>query len=131
VEAKPKTRVLVVDDEQTIADTLVIILNQAGFDAFAVYSGSEAVELAKSIEPDLIISDVDMPVMNGVDAMILIRGFLPACKIILFSGRAATANLLADAAARGHEFEFIAKPVHPKDLLARLGGGGRLSSDSL
>lgn len=114
------TKVLVVDDERTIADTLAVILNRAGFQASAVYSGTEAVEVAKSVKPDLIISDVFMPDMNGVEAMILIRGFLPRCKILLFSGNAATVDLLESAHARGYQFEILAKPVHPQDLIARL-----------
>ena len=61
-----------------------------------------------------------MPDMNGIEAAIHIRGFLPACKILLFSGQAATADLLENARARGHEFEILAKPVHPQDLLAKL-----------
>jgi CheY-like chemotaxis protein len=117
---KPKPRVLVVDDERVIADTLAIILNQAGFDASAVYTGTGAVERAKTIRPDLIISDVIMPDMNGIEAAIHIRGFLPGCKILLFSGQAATADLLESARAQGHEFEILAKPVHPQDLLAKL-----------
>lgn len=120
--SKPKRRVLVVDDEQVIADTLSIILNKAGFDASPVYTGSGAVESARSIKPDLIISDVIMPDMNGIDAAIQIRAFLPSCKILLFSGQAATADLLESARAKGHEFEILAKPVHPQDLLAKLAG---------
>jgi CheY-like chemotaxis protein len=120
--SKPKRRVLVVDDEQVIADTLSIILNKAGFDASPVYTGTAAVESARTIQPDLIISDVIMPDMNGIEAAIQIRSFLPACKILLFSGQAATADLLESARAKGHEFEILAKPVHPQDLLAKLGG---------
>src|SRR5208337_4969323 len=86
------TTVLVVDDEHTIADTLAVILNRAGFNASAVYSGSEAVEVAKSVKPDLIISDVAMPEMNGIEAMILVRSFLPTCKVLLFSGQASTVD---------------------------------------
>ena len=119
---KPKRRVLVVDDEQVIADTLSIILNKAGFDASPVYTGTAAVESARNIQPDLIISDVIMPDMNGIEAAIQIRSFLPACKILLFSGQAATADLLESARAKGHEFEILAKPVHPQDLLAKLAG---------
>jgi CheY-like chemotaxis protein len=119
-ETKAKRRVLVVDDERVIADTLAIILKQAGFDASPVYTGTEAVEMARSTKPDLIISDVIMPDMNGIEAAILIRGFLPTCKILLFSGQAATADLLENARARGHEFEILAKPVHPQELLAKL-----------
>ncbi|HYE24206.1 MAG TPA: response regulator [Clostridia bacterium] len=117
---KPKPRVLVVDDERVIADTLAIILNQHGFDASAVYTGTMAVERARAVKPDLIISDVIMPDMNGIEAAISIRGFLPGCKILLFSGQAATADLLENARAKGHEFEILAKPVHPQDLLAKL-----------
>lgn len=118
--SKSKPKVLVVDDERVIADTLAIILNQHGFDASAVYTGTGAVERAKTVEPDLIISDVIMPDMNGIDAAINIREFLPRCKILLFSGQAATADLLESARAQGHEFEILAKPVHPQDLLAKL-----------
>ncbi len=115
-----KPRILVVDDERRIADTLVIILNQNGFDASAVYTGTEAVDRARSSRPDLVISDVIMPDMNGIEAAIQIRNILPACKILLFSGQAATADLLEKARAEGHEFDILAKPVHPQDLLAKL-----------
>ena len=115
-----KPRVLVVDDERVIADTLAIILNQHGFDATAVYTGTGAVERARSEQPDLIISDVIMPDMNGIEAAINIRSFLPTCKILLFSGQASTADLLERARAQGHQFEILAKPVHPQDLLAKL-----------
>ena len=119
---KKKPKVLVVDDERVIADTLAIILNQHGYDASAVYTGLGAVERARSLSPDLIISDVIMPDMNGIEAAIRIREFLPKCKILLFSGQAATADLLESARAQGHEFEILAKPVHPQDLLAKLQG---------
>jgi CheY-like chemotaxis protein len=115
-----KPRVLVVDDEQVIADTLARILDLNGYEAAAVYSGSAAVESARAMQPDLVISDVIMQDMNGIEAAIHIRGFLPTCKILLFSGQAATADLLENARAQGHEFEILAKPVHPADLLAKL-----------
>jgi CheY-like chemotaxis protein len=122
MDAPRKPRVLVVDDEQVIADTLAKILDLHGYDASAVYSGSAAVESARSLRPDLVISDVIMQDMNGIEAAIHIRGFLPSCKILLFSGQAATADLLENARAQGHEFEILAKPVHPSDLLAKLKG---------
>jgi len=115
-----KPRVLVVDDEKVIADTLAKILDLNGYDASAVYTGTAAVESARSLQPDLVISDVIMPDMNGIEAAISIRGFLPTCKILLFSGQAATADLLENARSQGHEFEILAKPVHPSDLLAKL-----------
>jgi CheY-like chemotaxis protein len=117
-----RRRVLVVDDEQVIADTLAKILDLNGYEASAVYTGTAAVESARSLQPDLIISDVIMPDMDGIQAAISIRSFLPDCKILLFSGQAATADLLENARAQGHEFEILGKPVHPSDLLAKLSG---------
>jgi CheY-like chemotaxis protein len=117
-----KPRVLVADDEQVIANTLAIILNQAGFDARAVFSGEKAVESIDSFQPDMLISDVIMTGMTGIEAAIITRSRLPNCKILLFSGQAATADLLEKARREGHEFEILAKPVHPTDLLAKLRG---------
>ena len=115
-----KPRVLVADDEQVIANTLAIILNQAGFEARAVYSGEKAIEALETFQPDMLISDVIMTGMTGIDAAIKTREKLPNCKILLFSGQAATADLLERARTEGHEFEILAKPVHPTDLLAKL-----------
>jgi DNA-binding response OmpR family regulator len=115
-----KPKVLVADDEQVIANTLAIILNQAGFEAQAVYSGEKALELVDSFLPDMLISDVIMTGMTGIEVAIEVRSKRPSCKILLFSGQAATADLLEKARAQGHEFEILAKPVHPTDLLAKL-----------
>ena len=120
MQAPKRPKVLVVDDEQVIADTLAKILDINGYDASAVYSGVSAVESAKALQPDLIISDVIMQDMDGIEAAIRIRKFLPGCKILLFSGQAATADLLENARSQGHDFEILAKPVHPSELLAKL-----------
>jgi CheY-like chemotaxis protein len=121
-EKPKKPLVLVVDDERVIADTLAIILGQSGFEAKAIYSGEAAVETAKELRPEMIICDVIMHDLNGIEAAIHIRRMLPECKILLFSGQAATADLLESARNRGHEFTILAKPVHPQDLLDRLRG---------
>jgi len=121
-EKNAKPKVLVADDERVIADTLAMILNQSGFQARAAYSGEGALELASTFEPDMLISDVIMDDLNGIDAAIRIRELLPRIKILLFSGQAATADLLEKARAQGYEFEILAKPVHPQDLLNKLRG---------
>ena len=115
-----KPKVLVADDERVIADTLAMILNQSGFEARAVYSGEKALELVPTFAPDMLISDVIMGGLNGIDAAIKVRALLPKIKILLYSGQAATADLLEKARAQGYEFEILAKPVHPQDLLSRL-----------
>ena len=115
-----KPKVLVADDERVIADTLAMILNQSGFDARSVYSGEKALEMAPDFQPDMLISDVIMADLNGIDAAIRIREMLPGIKILLFSGQAATADLLEKARSQGYEFDILAKPVHPQDLLNKL-----------
>jgi len=115
-----KPKVLVADDEHVIADTVAMILNKNGFDARAVYSGDKVLEMAPAFRPDMLISDVNMPGVNGIDAAIHLRGLLPDIKILLFSGNSATAGLLEKARSEGYQFDFLAKPVHPHDLLSRL-----------
>ena len=63
-----KPKVLVADDEQVIANTLAIILNQAGFEARAVYSGENATESLETFQPNMLISDVIMTGMTGIEA---------------------------------------------------------------
>ena len=121
-EESAKPKVLIADDEPVIADTLAMILKQSGFDARAVYSGEKALELAQTLAPEMLITDVIMADLNGIDAAIRIQALLPGIKILLFSGQAATADLLEKARARGYEFEILAKPVHPQDLLRKLRG---------
>jgi DNA-binding response OmpR family regulator len=117
----PKQKVaFVVDDEHVIATTLATILNYAGFDARAMFSGQEALDASDNLQPDLLITDVVMTGMNGIEAAIITRSKLPKCKILLFSGQAASLDLLVMARLEGHEFEILAKPIHPTDLLARI-----------
>ena len=113
-------RVLVLDDERVIANTLALILNRSGYEARAVYNAEAAINTARELQPDFLISDVIMDGMTGIDAAIRITKIVPQCRIILFSGQAATADLLEKARTQGYEFEILAKPVHPQDLLSRL-----------
>jgi CheY-like chemotaxis protein len=113
-------RVLVVDDEALIADTIVQILNRSGFQAEAAYGGQQAIDTARRSSPELILSDVLMPHIDGVEAAIQIRAFLPETRIVLFSGQAATVEILARARERGHNFELLAKPLHPTQLIKHL-----------
>ena len=113
-------RILVVDDEQVIADTLTTILNMSGFEAKTAYSGEQAIAIASELRPNVLISDVGLNGINGVEAAIHILGNLPGCKIILFSGQASTLDLLRESRARGYQFEVLSKPVDPRKLLERI-----------
>lgn len=116
----PAPRILVVDDEALIADTIVQILNRNGFIAEAAYSGAEAIERARLHCPELVLSDVLMPNVDGVEAAIAIREICPDTRIVLFSGQAATVEILARAQQRGHNFELLPKPIHPTQLIKHL-----------
>lgn len=117
--------VFVVDDEQRIADTLVAILNNNGYRAIAFYDAQSALNKVPVEHPELVISDVVMPGMSGTEMAVLITELCPQCKILLFSGQAATADLLRVVREKGYNFELLAKPVHPADLLAKVGKIGQ------
>jgi DNA-binding NtrC family response regulator len=112
--------VYVVDDEPLIAMTLAAILNASGFRATSFKNAEDAIKAAESECPSLLISDVVMPGMNGVDLAIHLKSKCPKCKILLFSGQAATADILEAARSLGYDFELLSKPVHPTDLLAAI-----------
>jgi DNA-binding response OmpR family regulator len=112
--------VMVVDDESSIADTLAEILSRSGYAAVAAYDADSALETALLNPPEMLITDVVLPATNGIDLAIHVRRIFPDCKIILFSGQASTADLLAAANREGHQFVLLSKPVHPTDLLARI-----------
>jgi DNA-binding NtrC family response regulator len=113
-------RVFVVDDEFVIASTLGLILRHKNFDAISFHAPLDALEAASSQAPDLLISDVVMPQISGIELAIRLQEQCPNCKVLLFSGQAATAGLLETARAKGHNFEILSKPVHPTDLLRKI-----------
>ncbi|MGD0733288.1 MAG: response regulator [Terracidiphilus sp.] len=117
---KHRPVVLVVDDESVIADTLAEILTLRGYAAMPVYDGEEALETALLAPPELLITDVMLPGMSGIELAIQVRRIFPACRVLLFSGQATTSNLMTSAARAGHRFTLLSKPVHPNELLRRV-----------
>jgi CheY-like chemotaxis protein len=119
-EADVNPKVLIADDERVIADTLVAILTHEGFEARAAYSSAQAMDIALAFKPDLLISDVIMEEMSGIEAAIRIKAMLPDIRVFLLSGQTTTPELLEKEKADGYGFEVIIKPVHPRDLISRL-----------
>lgn len=97
-----------------------MILAQEGFEATSVYSAEDAVQTARLWRPDLLLSDVYMPVLNGIEAAKLIHDEIPECKVILLSANAAVFDLLIEARERGYDFDLLVKPIHPADLLRHI-----------
>jgi len=115
-----RPRILVVDDERIIADTMAEILEGAGFQAATAYDGWNALQIAGVLQPDYLLSDVLMPRMNGVDLAMAIRKMYPSARILLISGQAGITEILRAAQNQGFHFELIPKPIHPLSLIARL-----------
>ena len=113
-------RIVVIDDEKRIADTLALILRSAGYVAEVAYDGASGLAMCNECRPHLVISDVVMPGMSGIEVAIEIRRRLPSCRILLYSGQAATAQMMDDARSLGHNFDLLAKPVHPLELLEKV-----------
>jgi CheY-like chemotaxis protein len=118
----PLPTVFVVDDEPVIASTVAEILNMSGFNAADFNDAADALQAAETGCPDLLITDVSMRGMNGIELAIRFGSAYPNCKILLFSGHTASGGLLDAAKGQGHHFTILAKPVHPKELLAAIKG---------
>jgi CheY-like chemotaxis protein len=122
--ASPPPLLLVVDDEPVIADTLSLILERQGFAVFAAYGPQSALEIAAVTPPDILLSDVVMPGMNGIELAMEICKQAPDCGVVLLSGQAATMDLLEKYPEVTGRFTILAKPIHPRELmheLSRLG----------
>ncbi len=113
-----RPRVLVVDDECVIADTLAKVLTLSGYAAIAAYDADGALETALQLPPEMLITDVVLPGMNGIKLASTIKRIFPDCKILLFSGQASTVDLMSAASREGDRFTLLNKPVPPKDLVA-------------
>ena len=112
-----KNRVLIVDDEHVITDTMVKIFSNEGYDVRGVYSAEQALSLMSEWIPQLAIIDVHLPEMNGIYLAILFKAECPDCRLLLFSGDTVTGHLLETALQEGNSFKVLAKPVHPTELL--------------
>src|SRR5512146_2723449 len=112
-------RVLVVDDEEVLASTMASILELQGYEAAAACSGAEALRLAQSFQPDLLVTDLAMPDMDGVATAQAIVKACPACKVLFISGQAMRLDEIRTRA--GLPFDFAAKPIQPVEMLNHVG----------
>ena len=111
--------VLVVDDEVLVADTRADVLSRAGFSTLTAYDGESALELALSNAPALLLSDVAMPGMNGLELAEAVLSVVPHCKVLLCSAYTTSMDLFYSKAAKYH-FPVMAKPLHPTEMLRQV-----------
>ena len=113
-------RVLIVEDEPVILHTLKLILERHGFDCQAARTAQEALTIARSFHPNILLSDINLPDHNGIEVAIKLRQHSPRCRVVLLSGEVSSSELLEQARQNGHRFEVLAKPAEPERLLQLL-----------
>ena len=112
--------ILIVDDEPLIADTLSAILQLHGFATTTAYDGLSALKMARRFFPSLLITDVAMPGMNGVELARAVTQMRPECGVILFSAHASSVELVREQCKLGPKLLFLQKPVHPEVMVMRV-----------
>ena len=83
-----KPKVLVIDDEQSIIETLSVLLKKEGFEVLAALSGTEGIERFGELKPDLVLTDVRMPKVSGDDVLEAIRARDPTTPVVLMTAQA-------------------------------------------
>jgi DNA-binding response OmpR family regulator len=111
-------RVLVVDDDRLVADTLVLIFQKDGFDAQAAYSADEALGCARQFSPNLMLCDITMPGRNGLELVADVSRELPACRIMVLTGFYSNLKPVQEQASKlSRPLEVLIKPCQPTELL--------------
>jgi DNA-binding response OmpR family regulator len=110
-------RVLIVDDERLVADTLGMIVEAKGHVACVAYSGEQATALAAEFKPDAVISDVMMPGMDGFELATWLEEHDYDCKVLLVSGHMEYVARAEQIAQSGRPRAVLPKPVHPHEVL--------------
>jgi DNA-binding NarL/FixJ family response regulator len=114
-------RVLVVDDHPLTRDALGSLLAQGGFEVVGeAADGVEALDLAESLQPDLILLDLSMPGLDGLAALPRLRDAAPACEVVVLTASGTEENLLA--AIRGGAAGYLLKSEPPERIVAFLRG---------
>lgn len=115
-------RVLIVDDEHLVADTLSLIFEKHGFTTKAVYSADQALDCARTFAPDLLLCDINMPCKDGLELISSMEDEQPACRILVLTGAYSSLHRvrLRASEVRGH-FSVLTKPCHPSELLRYAG----------
>jgi CheY-like chemotaxis protein len=115
-------RILVVEDEAVVLHTLELILEQRGYDVRVARNGTHALSIASSFAPNILLCDINLPEMDGIQISIKVKRVVPDCRIVLLTGDIASTELLEEAERHGYRFEVLAKPMEPHQLLRVLAG---------
>jgi CheY-like chemotaxis protein len=114
-------KILVIDDDPLVRRTIERILQKSGYQVHLAADGVEGLRTFRTLQPDLVITDIIMPVKEGLDTIRLLRTWSSDARIIAISGgtRVTNTDLLAEAAVLGASV-VIAKPFDPDELLVKV-----------
>ncbi len=117
-----KHKILVVDDEQAVADTLCMIFEKRGFDCRTAYTGFAAIACTEEFCPELLLCDISMPGMSGLEVVSKVTQKCPECRVLLLTGHY-TNLAYAQAWVLSHSApsRIMTKPVPPALLLEAAG----------
>jgi len=121
VERRPK--ILIVEDEAVVLHTLELILQQNGYEVRGARDGQEAFAVAPAFGPHTLLCDINLPDIDGISVSLRLKHEFPQLRVVLLSGEIGSAELLEEAGKKGYQFEVLAKPAEPKQLLRVLAGG--------
>ena len=111
-------RVLIVDDDRLVADTLTLIFEKNGFKAKAAYSADEALILSREFAPDLLLCDVTMPTRDGLSLVEDMTRELPSCRILVLTGFYSNLKSVREHARKlSRPLGVLTKPCQPVELL--------------
>ncbi len=113
-----KQRILVIDDDRLVADTLSLIYKANGFESEACYSAAEALERARSFDPALMLCDVTMPEEGGLSLAEKVNREMPSCKMLMLTAYSSNATQVHLHSIRlKRPIKLLAKPCPPDELL--------------
>ena len=118
LQPMPKSRILVVDDEAAIRDSLKMTLEYEGYEFLSAATGQEGLALIERESPDLVLLDVKMPGMDGLEVLDRIRALNDALPVVVVSGHG-TISTAVEATKKG-AFDFIEKPFASDRVLVSL-----------
>ncbi|QDQ96801.1 response regulator transcription factor [Tomitella fengzijianii] len=112
-----KQRILVVDDDAALAEMLTIVLEAEGFDPCVVGDGMEALPQMRQFRPDLVLLDLMLPGMNGIDVCRAIRAE-STVPVVMLTAKTDTVDVVLGLESGADD--YIVKPFKPKELIARV-----------
>ncbi len=118
--SQDKPRLMVLDDDAAVRQTWTLIFRQQEYEVIPVDSGQAAIEAARERSPDLLLADIRLPDMSGIEAAQRVLQIAPACHVLLISGDSESSEALELARAQGLTFEVLPKPISPLDLIRRI-----------